>query len=254
MSARGRHRRERTRRVSRISRVSLMLTAGGAGLALPLFVTGAAHAAAQTYTVTSGDTLSKIAKEQGVDGGWQQLYEANRDLIGDDPNLIIPGQELTLATDGADTAAAEAAEATAETTTETAAGFTAPVDAAVSTGYAVAGALWSSGYHTGVDFSAPEGTPVVAVTEGEVVAAGDGGAYGNQVVVRHPDGHYSQYGHLSSIAVAVGQQVSAGDQVGAVGATGNATGPHLHFEVRTGPDYGSDVDPVAYLRSNGVAL
>ncbi len=66
------------------------------------------------------------------------------------------------------------------------------------------------------------------------------------------DGTYTQYGHLSSIGVSVGQSVTPGQQIGLSGATGNATGPHLHFEARTGPDYGSDIDPIAYLRAHGV--
>ncbi|WP_368860585.1 M23 family metallopeptidase [Streptomyces sp. RK75] len=123
-----------------------------------------------------------------------------------------------------------------------------------STPYRAAGGSWSSGHHTGVDFSAASGTPVKSVAAGEVVAAGDGGAYGNQVVVRHADGKYTQYGHLSSLSVQVGQQVGAGTQLGLSGSTGNSTGPHLHFEVRTTPNYGSDVDPVAYLRAHGVSL
>ncbi|MFJ9034575.1 peptidoglycan DD-metalloendopeptidase family protein [Streptomyces sp. NPDC102274] len=136
----------------------------------------------------------------------------------------------------------------------TGSGFNAPVDGPTSTPYQAAGSSWASGYHTGVDFTAASGTPVKAVTDGTVVTAGWGGSYGNQVVIQHSDGMYSQYGHLSSLDVSEGQSVSAGQQIGLSGATGNATGPHLHFEIRTGPDYGSDVDPVAYLRQNGVDI
>ncbi|WP_445528725.1 M23 family metallopeptidase [Streptomyces cyslabdanicus] len=131
--------------------------------------------------------------------------------------------------------------------------FVAPIlDSYISTGYRVGGSLWSSGTHTGVDFHAASGTPVHAVGLGTVVDAGWGGAYGNQVVIRMADGMYTQYGHLSSIAVSVGQRVVPGQRIGLSGATGNVTGPHLHFEARTTPDYGSDVDPVAYLRKHGV--
>ncbi len=114
--------------------------------------------------------------------------------------------------------------------------------------------MWSSGYHTGVDFIASSGTSVKAVGAGTVVSAGWGGAYGNEVVIRHADGKYSQYGHLSQLSVSVGQAVSAGQQIGLSGSTGNSTGPHLHFEIRTGPSYGSDIDPLAYLRSKGVTV
>ncbi|MFG2474488.1 M23 family metallopeptidase [Streptomyces fagopyri] len=122
----------------------------------------------------------------------------------------------------------------------------------VSTGYKAGGSLWSSGSHTGVDFHAASGTPVHAVGSGTVVTAGWGGAYGNQVVLRMHDGTYTMYGHLSSIGVAVGQTVTPGGRLGLSGATGNTTGPHLHFEARTTAEYGSDIDPVAYLRSHGV--
>ncbi|MFJ7077611.1 M23 family metallopeptidase [Streptomyces sp. NPDC098781] len=124
----------------------------------------------------------------------------------------------------------------------------------VSTGYKAGGAVWSSGSHTGIDFHAASGTSVHAVASGTVVEAGWGGAYGNNVVIKMNDGTYTQYGHLSSIGVSVGQRVTPGQQIGLSGATGNVTGPHLHFEARTSPEYGSDIDPVAYLRAHGVNI
>ncbi|MEZ4365270.1 MAG: peptidoglycan DD-metalloendopeptidase family protein [Kofleriaceae bacterium] len=87
-------------------------------------------------------------------------------------------------------------------------------------------------HHAGLDLAAPTGTPVEAAAAGVVVRAESAGTYGNLVVLRHPDGLETRYAHLSAIAVATGQHVRAGDTVGAVGATGRATGPHLHFEVR----------------------
>lgn len=122
----------------------------------------------------------------------------------------------------------------------------------VSTGYQTGGAAWSSGSHTGIDFHAGMNTPVKSVAAGEVVEAGDGGAYGNNIVIKHQDGTYTQYGHLNTISVSVGQSVTSGQQIALSGNTGNTTGPHLHFEARTGPDYGSDMDPVAYLRKHGL--
>ncbi|MCS0637603.1 M23 family metallopeptidase [Streptomyces sp. LP05-1] len=133
--------------------------------------------------------------------------------------------------------------------------FQAPVDGSyVSTGWHTGGSMWSSGSHTGIDFHAASGTEVVAVGRGTVVEAGWGGAYGNNVVIRMHDGTYTQYGHLSSINVQVGQDVLPGQQIGLSGSTGNSSGPHLHFEARTGADYGSDIDPIAYLRSHGVTV
>ncbi|MEU3597756.1 transglycosylase family protein [Streptomyces sp. NPDC006798] len=134
------------------------------------------------------------------------------------------------------------------------AGLSAPVDGAIGTAYRKAGSAWSSGYHTGVDFPVSTGTSVKSVANGLVVSAGWAGAYGYQVVVRHDDGRYSQYAHLSALTVRSGQQVASGQRIGRSGNTGNSSGPHLHFEVRTGPGYGTDIDPLAYLRSGGVSI
>lgn len=132
-----------------------------------------------------------------------------------------------------------------------------PVDAPLGTPYRQSGGMWSLGFHTGVDFAAPQGTPVKAAAAGTVVVAGGGGSYGNHVVVKHSDGVYTLYAHLSAISTSVGAQVSAGDVIGAVGSTGNSTGPHLHFELRNSPsafDAGVFSDPVAWLRSHGVTV
>lgn len=151
-------------------------------------------------------------------------------------------------------AAKERAQRSASAERSSVGGYVLPVDAPLSTGYQQGGGMWSSGSHTGVDFSAGANTSVKSVAAGEVVEAGDGGSYGNNVVIKHEDGKYTQYGHLNSVSVSVGQSVSGGDQIGLSGSTGNSSGPHLHFEVRNGPDYGSDIDPVAYLRDHGLKL
>ncbi|MFJ9723801.1 peptidoglycan DD-metalloendopeptidase family protein [Streptomyces sp. NPDC101209] len=232
----------------------------------------ASEKAVHVYSVRSGDYLSKIAEEQHVSGGWHRLYADNRTVVGDDPSLIHPGLKLTIGKKAAtsttrsssqspapskerSSSAGKATTRSATATTTATTGFQLPVSGAtVGTGYRVAGSMWSSGYHTGVDFVVPTGTSLKAVGAGTVVSAGWGGAYGNQVVIRLADGYYAQYAHLSQLSVSAGQSVSPGQQVGLSGATGNVTGPHLHFEIRTTPDYGSDVDPVAYLRSKGVAV
>jgi murein DD-endopeptidase MepM/ murein hydrolase activator NlpD len=258
---------------------------GGAVQAVPAAAQQAAgqSAPARTYTVRAGDYLSKIADEQHVSGGWKKLYEDNRQAVGSDPSLIHPGLKLTLGKKAAESApstagkpaakpsapkpsaqttqstqttkAAEAAPAAESAGTSTGSGYALPVaGATVGTAYRMAGSMWSSGYHTGVDFVVPTGTSLKAVAAGTVVSAGWGGAYGNQVVIKLNDGYYAQYAHLSSLSVSAGQSVTAGQQIGLSGATGNVTGPHLHFEIRTTPDYGSDIDPVAYLRSHGVSV
>jgi murein DD-endopeptidase MepM/ murein hydrolase activator NlpD len=134
-------------------------------------------------------------------------------------------------------------------------GYVAPVPgASVTTPYRAGGSMWASGSHSGIDFAASSGTSVRAVGAGTVAVAGWGGAYGNNIVIRHGDGRYTQYGHLSAMDVHAGQSVKAGQRIGRVGSTGNSTGPHLHFEARTTPNYGSDMNPVTYLRSKGVRV
>ncbi len=215
---------------------------------------------AEMYTVVRGDTLSGIAESQRVRGGWQGLYAANRKTIGADPDLILPGQRLSLrgkaavttATTGTHTSSDGAEQGGQQTAHRHS--LVAPVNAAMGTPYHKAGSSWSKGYHTGVDFPVPTGTSVRAVGAGQVVSAGWGGSFGYQVVIRHGDGRYTQYAHLSAISVRAGQTVDAGRRIGRSGSTGNSTGPHLHFEVRTGPGFGSDIDPVAYLRAGGVRI
>ncbi|MGY0488740.1 transglycosylase family protein [Streptomyces sp. WG-D5] len=230
---------------------------------------------ARMYTVISGDTLSGIADKRSVSGGWRALYASNRATIGADPDLIVPGQRLSVSgTKAGKQAAPRTAEPKkteprkaepkkaapkaepkkASTTKATEHSVVAPVSASVGTPYRAAGSSWSKGYHTGVDFAVPTGTSVKAVAAGRVVSAGWGGSYGYEVVVRHSDGRYSQYGHLSALSVKSGQHVVAGQRIARSGSTGNSTGPHLHFEVRTGPGFGSDVDPLAYLRAHGVRI
>ncbi|MFF9277074.1 M23 family metallopeptidase [Streptomyces griseosporeus] len=295
MPAKGKHRRPKAQRFTRSIAVA---GTGGAALALPLLGATGAHAATpqsapdkavqsapvaaeksaatktgvRTYTVRSGDYLSKIAQTQHVSGGWKKLYADNREAIGSDPSLIHPGLKLSLGKKAATSTSTErparkpAAKSSAPKAQQSAAkaapaaqtaatGFSLPVSGAtVGTPYHLAGSMWSSGYHTGVDFVVPTGTSLKAVAAGTVVSAGWGGAYGNQVVIKLNDGYYAQYAHLSQLSVSAGQTVTAGQQIGLSGATGNVTGPHLHFEIRTTPDYGSDVDPVAYLRSHGVSV
>ncbi|MCW2870153.1 transglycosylase family protein [Actinacidiphila oryziradicis] len=223
-----------------------------------------------TYKVAGGDSLSKIAGSHGVSGGWHQLYSDNKSVIGSDPNLIHPDQVLSLGGKTAAKPAAKPASAPAQTkaartkaasssapvsSVSTISGYTTPVNYVVlGTAYHTAGAMWSSGYHTGQDFIVATGTRVQSIAAGTVVTAGWGGAYGNQVVIRHADGRYSQYAHLSVLSVSAGQSVSEGQRIGLSGATGNVTGPHLHFEIRTTPYYGSDISPLSYLREHGVII
>lgn len=101
-------------------------------------------------------------------------------------------------------------------------------------------------FHTGLDFTAGYGVSVRAARAGRVVFAGfDAGGYGNKVVVQHGYGAATHYAHLSSISVSRGSRVGVGYRVGRVGATGFATGPHLHFELRL---RGAALDPLRAMR------
>jgi murein DD-endopeptidase MepM/ murein hydrolase activator NlpD len=119
----------------------------------------------------------------------------------------------------------------------------------LTAGFGQAGGRWAAN-HTGLDFAAPIGTPVRSVMAGEVIQADFEGAYGRQVKVRHADGTVTSYSHMSAFAVSVGDTVQAGDKVGAIGVTGNTTGPHVHFEVLPGGD--GPIDPKPWLREHGL--
>ncbi|MGW0876269.1 M23 family metallopeptidase [Streptomyces sp. NPDC002740] len=123
----------------------------------------------------------------------------------------------------------------------------------LSAGYAAKGSRWAH-RHTGQDFAVDSGTPVYAVGSGTVRATTCGDGFGNQVVIRHRDGYFTQYAHLSRIDVRKGGHVTAGQRIGLSGATGNVTGPHLHFEVRITPYVGSAVPPLPWLRRKAVQV
>lgn len=99
-------------------------------------------------------------------------------------------------------------------------------------------------FHAGEDIPANSGTPIIAAASGTVTTAGWVSGYGNYTVINHGGGVMTAYGHQSSIQVSVGQSVSAGQQIGLVGSTGNSTGPHLHFEVYVN---GATQNPMNYF-------
>lgn len=98
--------------------------------------------------------------------------------------------------------------------------------------------------HTGIDIASNQGTAVYASDGGTVTLAGWNGGYGNCIMIDHGNGYVTLYGHLSSISVSEGQNVTQGSTIGAVGSTGNSTGPHLHFEVLKN---GTRIDPEQFF-------
>ncbi|MGW2212451.1 M23 family metallopeptidase [Streptomyces sp. NPDC001781] len=224
--------------------------------------TAAGVAALTTGVVGTLAASPAIAADNSVENTGLTPVIAVSDTLADEIAAQATAQKATAERRAAEEAAERAAAERAREAKERAArkaererlnSFVMPITGSyVSTAYQSSSSLWSSGSHTGIDFHAASGTTVHAAGAGTVVSTGWGGAYGNEIVIRMADGMYTQYGHLSSIGVTVGQRVIPGQQIALSGATGNVTGPHLHFEARTGPDYGSDIDPVAYLRKHGV--
>lgn len=117
----------------------------------------------------------------------------------------------------------------------------------------------SQGYkssHLGIDFAAPKGYTIVAVMSGTVARCGNGvedWSYGNQVVINHGNGYYTNYAHMSKISVKKGQKVSAGQKIGEVGSTGNSTGNHCHFELRNklSANHKYRLNPTSYVNNAG---
>ncbi len=106
--------------------------------------------------------------------------------------------------------------------------------------------------HYGIDIANAIGTPIYAVTDGVVEDAGPASGFGLWVVLRHPDGSHSVYGHVNRMFVKVGEKVKAGEQIAEIGNRGQSTGPHLHFEIWQ-PD-GTKINPLPWLADHGINI
>jgi murein DD-endopeptidase MepM/ murein hydrolase activator NlpD len=124
--------------------------------------------------------------------------------------------------------------------------FVMPAQGTFTSGF---GARWGV-VHYGIDLANAIGTPIYAYTDGVVEDAGPASGFGLWVVLRHPDGTHSVYGHVNRMFVKVGQQVRAGQKIAEIGNRGESTGPHLHFEVWA-PD-GTKINPLPWLASHGI--
>src|SRR3954452_17712317 len=123
-----------------------------------------------------------------------------------------------------------------------------PTDGQFTSGF---GGRWGA-VHEGIDLAAPIGTPIYAMTDGVVEESGPASGFGLWVVLRHPDGTRTVYGHVNRAFVDVGQRVKAGEEIAEVGNRGHSTGPHLHFEVWD-PD-GTKINPVPWLQQHGIPV
>jgi murein DD-endopeptidase MepM/ murein hydrolase activator NlpD len=181
------------------------------------------------HTVRAGDTLSALATKYKVSTEEIVAYDSNN-LVDVNAPLII-GSDIVVPGGTKEPAAVPVAGGWTSS-------IAAPDDAPVGSGnfaWPASGSI-SQGYwggHRAIDIAGRIGAPVSAADGGFVTTAGGGwnGGYGNYVVVDHGNGFSTLYGHLTTIYVNAGETVSAGQQIGTMGNTGNSTGPHLHFEV-----------------------
>lgn len=207
------------------------------------------------HTVVRGDTLWAIAARYcGNGNSWRNIYEANREQIRN-PNLIYPDQRFRIACSPGEAYSPGGGKPWYQTNegrqvVDQAGGRGSafithmPLPRGsfrISSGFGprrsqrLPNGKHSSHDHEGLDMAAPSGTPVGAVGPGRVLRSGWVDGYGMFVELQHPDGHITRYGHMQrgSLLVRDGDTVYAGQQIGRVGSTGNSSGPHLHFEVRT---------------------
>lgn len=175
------------------------------------------------YTVRPGDTLWEIASAHRVTA--QQIAEWNNIQ---DPDKVSAGMRLFVPRTRAGSGAKKPTASDALTFDRDR--FQWPVPGSVISGFG----MRNGNRHDGLDIKAPAGTAIYAAADGEVVYAGNLRGYGNLIILRHNDRFYTTYAHNQKNLATVGATVQAGQLIGLVGATGRASGPHLHFEVRLG--------------------
>ncbi|GEM45699.1 LysM peptidoglycan-binding domain-containing M23 family metallopeptidase [Deinococcus cellulosilyticus] len=199
-----------------------------------------------SYTVKAGDTLTQIAKKQGIN------IDAIRDLNPrlKNPNSLKVGQKIILPTKGAKktTTQKTAQKVTIKRVSYSARSWLWPVNGRITSGYGYRN-LWIAGsnFHAAIDIAAATGTPVRASQSGVVkTAKWDSSGFGFTVVVDHGNGWETRYSHNSRIMVNVGAPVQAGQTVALLGATGAATGPHVDFRIYHN---GRELNPMTLLAS-----
>ncbi|MDT0201997.1 M23 family metallopeptidase [Nocardioides sp. AE5] len=232
--------------------VALTLSATGAvtlgqssvepAAAQPLRLTQAAGAMTGTSQVASTSALSQREQAVSRDSRRDALQDASSEQLKEAADAIAQERsaELKKLAESAEKHSAELALN----------GWTLPLTSyRITASFGQSSGLWAN-THTGLDFAAPKGTPVMSVTSGTVTSVASAGAYGQRIIITTDKGEELWYAHLSAYAVSVGDQVRPGEVVGYVGSTGNSTGPHLHLEVR--PGAGDPVDPRQALIAHGL--
>lgn len=175
------------------------------------------------YTIVKpGETLWQIARANKVTA--QQIAEWNN---LQDPDKVAAGMRVFIPKTRASASSSRKFDDPLAFDRDR---FRWPVQGSVISGFG----MRNGNRHDGVDIKASSGTPIHAAADGDVVFSGNLRGYGNLIIIRHEDRYYTTYGHNSKNMVSVGKHVKEGDLIALVGATGRATGPHLHFEVRLG--------------------
>lgn len=201
------------------------------------------------YTVKAGDTLASIAKRYGGDATEIANYNRIDDsTLAAGTQITIPNGEVpataTVKTTGKPTKSSGAVgpKSIFANNPHEPAHNIGSVGTLAETSYYIAPLahyVRTQGIHgyNAVDLAAPKGTPIMASAEGDVVVAREGGwngGYGSYVVISHDNGSQTLYAHMSKVATYDGAHVQQGEVIGYVGQTGEATGPHVHFEIRSG--------------------
>jgi lipoprotein NlpD len=194
------------------------------------------------HTVSAGETLYGIGKAYGTT--YQELARVNgiKDAgqIRVGQRIFIPGAAHSLPVETITPMETAPAAPTSPEPVPGSETFIWPVNGTINSGFGPRGAS----FHDGIDIAAPEGTPIRAIDDGEVIYSDQLRGYGNMVIVRHADGIVSVYAHNESNLVREGQRVVRGEVVARVGSTGRVSGPHLHFEIRKN---NAAQDPLRYL-------
>ena len=225
------------------------VVAGTTGVSGPSDDAGPLEALSITLATGKGDDMALTNRTHLVQGQGGELVRVSRSVGRDDLQQqaeLQARQRMAALQELAQAAQDQANELRSNQWVLPLAGYT------LSASFGDSSSLWAT-THTGQDFAAAEGTPIVAVASGVVTQAGYDPAAdwaGNLTVVKLDDGTEIWYAHQSSIRVRTGDVVAPGAVIGYVGSTGNSTGPHLHLEVR--PGGGDPVDPVPMLVEHGV--
>lgn len=257
-SGAGRHRKVTTAQTAK-GRIALVTVAAGA--VSTAGVGGAAAAQVQTVPQDSTKTQSIDFKQttnsaplndvaNQVDSAVSDAQNAVDNAIATTPQILTVAetkpvqnlsQQLNTAIQASEARAAADEAARAPSVAR-------PAEGAFTSGF---GPRWGS-FHAGIDIANSNGTPILAVMDGTVIDSGPASGYGNWIRIKHEDGSVSVYGHMESLDVAVGQQVTAGQKIAGMGNLGFSTGTHLHFEIH--PDGTNAVDPIPWFAARGINI